>query len=281
MGDLEKLEPGRRRVLLLDGHISIKLAQAQLDKILASREFAHSERLRRFLRYTVEQLIQGQPERMKEYHLGLEVFGRDPSYDPRLDPIVRVEAHRLRSKLKHYYRTEGRKDHVIIELPKGTYVPVLRERRSASRKVEPIRPQPHAGSGQRIIAVLPFVILTAAKRTQFFAGCLAEDLMDSLAKISGLRVISRTSALQFKGKAHDVRRVGKRLGADAVVEGSVRKQGSRFRAHARLIDVADGCCLWSRSYNRTVKDLRAIEGDISRGIHRAIRASAQPRTNVA
>src|SRR4029453_4394786 len=96
-----------RKSLHLPAGISIDAIRAQVEKILASRFFAQSKRLTRFLRFTVEQAIQGQGDDLKEYLLGVEVFDRDPSFDPRIDSIVRVEAGRLRSRLKTYYETEG------------------------------------------------------------------------------------------------------------------------------------------------------------------------------
>ena len=95
--------------------------RAQLDKILASRAFAGAERPGRFLRFVVEQALAG--NQLKETLLGVEVFGRNPSYDPRLDGVVRVEAVKLRSRLKDYYETEGAADPVRIDLPKGGYLP--------------------------------------------------------------------------------------------------------------------------------------------------------------
>src|SRR4030095_5174256 len=79
----------------------------------------------RFLRFTVEQTIQGQANSVKESVLGMEVFDRPSSFDPRTDTIVRVEARRLRSKLKEYYEGEGRGDSVLIDFPKGSYVPAF------------------------------------------------------------------------------------------------------------------------------------------------------------
>ncbi len=98
-------------------------ARLELDRILASQSFASSERLSRFLRFTVEQALLGHGEQLKEYCLGVSVFDRDEAYDPRTDPIVRVEAGRLRSKLSKYYESEGRDDPVRIEFPRGSYVP--------------------------------------------------------------------------------------------------------------------------------------------------------------
>lgn len=97
--------------------------RAQLRRILASREFAASERMRRFLEFVVSQSLAGNTASLKEYTIGIEVFDRPATFDAAADPIVRVEARRLRSKLDHYYRREGRADEIVIELPKGGYAP--------------------------------------------------------------------------------------------------------------------------------------------------------------
>jgi hypothetical protein len=105
--------------------ISGEAIRAQVDRILASPGFIHSDRMARFLRYTIEQTIQGHADSLKESVLGMEVFDRAASFDPRTDTIVRVEARRLRSKLKEYYEAHGQHDAVLIEFPKGTYVPIF------------------------------------------------------------------------------------------------------------------------------------------------------------
>ncbi len=105
--------------------MSLEAIRAQVERILASEAFTHSERLSRFLRFTVEQAIQGRGETIKEYPVGVEVFDRGESYDPRTDPIVRVEAGRLRSKLREYYDTRGRDDPIRIGFQKGSYIPTF------------------------------------------------------------------------------------------------------------------------------------------------------------
>ena len=97
-----------------------------LRRILASKPFLGSERLRRFLQFIVEQTLLGRTAGIKEYALAVEVFDKEASFDPRVDPVVRVEAGRLRSKLREYYEVEGQADPVRIDLPKGTYIPVFR-----------------------------------------------------------------------------------------------------------------------------------------------------------
>jgi Tol biopolymer transport system component len=107
------------------GGLPDEVVQTELKKILLSQTFSHSDRLRRFLRYCVEQAIAGHPENLREYVIGLEVFDRRADYSPASDPIVRVEARRLRGKLKDYYQNEGHQDPVIIDVPKGSYLPVF------------------------------------------------------------------------------------------------------------------------------------------------------------
>src|SRR5690348_2827400 len=88
-------------------HASRQSVEDQLNRILSSKLFAQSARMSRFLRFTVEHTLAGKADELKEYLIGVEVFDRSPSYDPRVDPIVRVEARRLRSKLQSYYQMEG------------------------------------------------------------------------------------------------------------------------------------------------------------------------------
>jgi tetratricopeptide (TPR) repeat protein len=99
--------------------------RAHIRKIIASRVLVRSERLARFLQFTVEETLAGHADQLKEFVIGMEVFDRRDNYDPRLDPIVRVEARRLRSKLAKYYEFEGRDDAIRIEYPKGGYSPVI------------------------------------------------------------------------------------------------------------------------------------------------------------
>ena len=113
-------------------HVGIpaELIRTELDRILASRVFVHADRASRFLRFIVDQTLAQDGASLKEYSIGTAVMGRSESFDPRVDPIVRVEAGRLRSRLKEYYETEGRDDSIKIDLPKGGYVPVFHERQS-------------------------------------------------------------------------------------------------------------------------------------------------------
>jgi hypothetical protein len=113
----------------------------QLDRLMASEKLRSSERLCRFLRFVVEKAVAGAGDEIKEYSVATIVYGRPSSFDPKTDSIVRVEASRLRSKLREYYEVEGLHDEVVVELPKGAYVPAFTRRSSSVQAIDPL-PEP-------------------------------------------------------------------------------------------------------------------------------------------
>jgi TolB-like protein len=237
-----------------------------LEKITSSAVFADSQRMARFLRFAVEESLQGNGCRLKEIVIGSEVFDRGADYDPRLDPIVRVEARRLRSKLLTYYEGEGKDDELIIELPKGTYQPVIRARASAPAKpvVEPVA-QPRDAT----IAVLPFANLDAAPDQQYFSDGLTEELIHALTRIPELRVIAWNTASHFRAE-QDIANIRSRLGVAYVLRGAVRRTAQRLRVTAHLIDTASGEYLWSETYNREILDVFTIQEQIAAVIVNAL-----------
>lgn len=123
------------------------------------------------------------------------------------------------------------------------------------------------------IAVLPFVDLSPGKDQEYFSDGLAEELLNSLTKVQGLRVAARTSAFQFKGKNEDLREIGQKLNVSTVLEGSVRKQGERVRISAQLIQVSDGLHLWSESYDRNLTDIFTVQEEIARAVSESLRVA--------
>lgn len=247
------------------GQLSAESIRTQLRKILSSRTFVRSERLARFLSFTVEEMLAGRGEELKEFVIGVEVFDKNEKYDPRMDPIVRVEARRLREKLRKYYETEGFTDPIQIEFPTGSYSPVVQTRDAA---------QVSGGSAattESAIAVLPFANLSSEQENEYFSDGLTEELINALTKVEGLRVVAWNSAAQLKGKTRDIRRIAEQLGVRAVLEGSVRRTADRLRITAQLIDTATGHYLWSETYERPSRDIFAIEDEISSAIVGALR----------
>jgi eukaryotic-like serine/threonine-protein kinase len=119
---------------------------------------------------------------------------------------------------------------------------------------------------QPSIAVLPFINMSGDKEQEYFSDGLAEEIINALAQIPGLKVIARTSAFAFRGREQDIRKIAGTLGVRTILEGSVRKSGNRVRITAQLIDAADGSHLWSERYDREMADIFAIQDDISQMI---------------
>ncbi len=121
------------------------------------------------------------------------------------------------------------------------------------------------------IAVLPFANMSDDKEQDYFSDGLAEEIITLLAQVSGLKVIARTSAFAFRGKEQDIRGIAEALGVSTVLEGSVRRAGSRIRVSAQLINAADGSHLWSERYDRELSDIFAVQDEISAAIAKALR----------
>ena len=106
-----------------------KAIREQLSRVLNSGPFRQSQRRQRFLKHIVKETLAGRSDRLTGYNLALEIFGRPATFDPAVDPFVRIEAARLREKLREYYDAEGQHDLIRINLPKGTYTPEIKIRR--------------------------------------------------------------------------------------------------------------------------------------------------------
>jgi TolB-like protein/cytochrome c-type biogenesis protein CcmH/NrfG len=142
----------------------------------------------------------------------------------------------------------------------------------------PAQPEPAPPPGQAV-AILPFVDLSPARDQEYFCDGIAEEIVNALCCVRGLRIASRTSAAQFKGRSVDVREIGKVLGVGAVLEGSVRRAGDRVRVTAQLVSATDGYHLWSESYDRRLEDVFAIQSDIAQRLVRALRGALTPHEN--
>lgn len=129
------------------------------------------------------------------------------------------------------------------------------------------------------VAILPFADMSPAHDHEYFCDGIAEEIINALCCVRGLRVASRTSAFQFKGRSADVREIGRALGVGAVLEGSVRKAGDRVRITAQLVSAGDGYHLWSESYDRQLEDVFAIQSDIAQRLVRALRGALTPSEN--
>jgi len=176
-----------------------------------------------------------------------------PEISPELEQIVnRALAKRQDSR---YEKAED----ILVDLDK------LRNKLVSSKE------QASTAKAQPSIAVLPFANLSADKENEYFSDGLAEDIIDALTQVPGLRVMARTSAFAFRGKEADVREIGARLNVEHILEGSVRKAGSRIRVTAQLVKASDGYHLWSQRFDREMTDVFAIQDEISQAIVEKLR----------
>lgn len=157
-----------------------------------------------------------------------------------------------------------------VEVYRNILGPKTREEAAGNRETSTPTRQP-SHEQQRSIAVLPFVNMSSDRENEFLSDGISEDLLNALSWIEGLRVAASTSCFAFKGRNEDIRKIGEALGVETVLEGSLRRVGTKLRITAQLIKVADGFCLWSERFDREMQDVFAIQDDITRAIMAALK----------
>jgi len=144
----------------------------------------------------------------------------------------------------------------------------------------PAAGEPSAGPGAESpipsIAVLPFADMSSNHDQEYFADGMAEEILNALAQVEGLHVVGRTSSFSFRGKQQDIRSIGKALGAGALLEGSVRKEGGRIRVTAQMVKAADGYHLWSETFERDATAVFAVQDEIARAVVAAMKGRLLP-----
>lgn len=240
----------QRSTLTTDGKLPDKAVREQLDRILDSATFQQVDRLKRFLRFVVLEAIEGRAHQLKEYVIGVQVFGKEDAFDPRTDPIVRVQARRLRARLLRYYAESGQSDAIIVELPKGGYVPIFR--RPDVRAVP--RPTLQAALLTRnTIAVLPVADHSPDGSLGYFCRGMHDEVVHALGGLRSLRVTSG-SGIGGEGDAG---------GAALVLTGSVRTSGARARISMQLADAGTGYYLWSEQLDVALTDILSAQEHVA------------------
>jgi adenylate cyclase len=165
--------------------------------------------------------------------------------------------------------------------PIGLYVVTLKEpatgRQSSSARPESTQSTQGRKAGIRSIAVLPFADLSAQHDQEYFSDGVAEEILNALTKVAGLHVPARTSCFAFRGTNVDAREIGKRLGVETLLEGSIRKAGNRLRIIVQLVDTQNGYHLWSERFDREIEDIFAVQDEIARSILDALGLSLTKR----
>ena len=261
--------------------------RAELERILASKSFQNAGRHSRLLRYVTEKTLAGEADQLKEYALGVEVFDRDASYDPRVDSIVRVEAGRLRARLDEYYANDGASSDVRITLPKGGYVAQFGT--SSPRVAAPSQPPRPRWSArlmlvaagiviiaavslwlsawrgrveQPSVAVLPFSQYSGNDQLSGLAAQLNDDVTSEMARLGTVGVVSHTSVMQFAGSRKPLREIAAALKADFLMEATVEAEPGGIRVVARLVNAATDRKVWVQDFHGRADALH----DVSRRI---------------
>jgi len=280
--------------------IAAEAVRAELDRVLASKGFQNAGRLSRLLRHVTEKTLAGETDQLKEYAVGIDVFDRNPSYDPRLDSIVRVEAGRLRSRLDEYYANGAAAGDIRIDLPRGGYVAQF-TRRSPASTAEPLIVSVESqapGPGRRLFIVLTGAVLIVAALAIWLswrsrpaspavavlafsehsgnaqltgtAAALTDDVTSELARLGRVGVVSHTSAMQFTGVRKPLREIAAALHAAFVVEGTIETEPAGLKVVVRIVDAATDRKIWVRDYHGRMEALHELSRDIADGIATAV-----------
>lgn len=272
------------------GEPEVAAVRAQLDRILDSPGFRATPKRRALLRHLVEETLAGRGELLKGFTIAVAVFDRDASFDSQTDPVVRLEARRLRTEIDAYYGTAGAGDPLQISIPKGHYRPIFAWRAGAPAPAAPPAPPPRAeappspvrarlrlalfglalvlaaaggwllnrsvsrpvqetvaGRGAPSVVVLPFQTLTSGEEARLLAAGITEDVVVGLMRFPGLRLYSMGP--DFPHAGGDPKTVGRDLGAQYVVRGSLRSSGETVRIVVQLDDARSGEVIWSERYD--------------------------------
>jgi TolB-like protein len=224
--------------------------QAQAEKLLQATTFARSNRSRKLLKYLVDQTLAGNAKRLKQYSIATDALGRSSDFDPDTDPIVRLEASKLRRALDDYYLRSGSNDPVRISVPKGRYVPSfeLMDEKADSATAMPapanINFTPSALSVQRLL-IVPFQAQIESDASQFIIDGVFEQLNVELARYSDIALVTEP-----KGEyVSDPVGAGNKARARFVISGSVRQNGEQIRITVRLHDTRSNSIIWIECFD--------------------------------
>ena len=231
-----------------------KQVREELDRILQYSGYFRSTRSKNFLKYITDQTLAGNSRRLKQYLIATEVLGRGSDFDPDTDPVVRLEATKLRRALDDYYLREGANDPVRISIPKGSYVPAF-ERidpdAHGARDAAALRIDSHmvtSGVRQRLL-ILPFNVQTETQPCQALAHGSREQLIVELARYRDISVIAQPQSEDLLGASTDRILADKNMQAGFAMSGSVRQDDECIRLTVRLHELQAGSIIWIECFD--------------------------------
>ncbi|WP_046153917.1 hypothetical protein [Robbsia andropogonis] len=249
-----------------------------LHAVLQSETFRRAKRLRELLRYLVSETLAGRGDRLKQFTIAVDAFGRDGGFDPRIETSVRTEAWRLRTRLERYYRTEGAMDLVRISLPKGGFAPTFQFKTGSIATTasttttttamaavrSPVREQPRPR-----LLVLPFSGLNI--EDPYLVASFHDEISLYLANLPSLAVLSRGSSQKFGQATMDLPLIVRASQVSYVMEGSLFRQGSTYRLNLGIVDPIRDVTVWSGRHEQQVDDMmgfqRKVATDVAASVH--------------
>lgn len=252
----------------------------QVKRILSCRDFDASERNRRFLEYVVEETIEGRAERIKAYSIATSVFGRNESFDPQQDAIVRIEAGRMRRSLEHYYLTSGLSDPIRISIPIGSYVPSFSLPQAEADAQQASSPAPPAHSAARepvhrpTVQVSEFVAEGSADGIIDLARGITRRVIVGLTRFTDLAVVGPSSP-EGHSKPNDSAAPRCERGIDFILSGAIAHAEGHLSAEVLLRDTSTGQYIWSDDFELTyaADSAATVRGQIA---DRVVAAVGQP-----
>jgi TolB-like protein len=224
---------------------SPEMVHTQLERILGSNTFKEAERLKKFLQFIAEQTLHGNEDQLKQYTIATSAFDRGDEFDPQKDPIVRIQAARLRERLNKYYQTEGKKDPLLIIIPKGSYVPIFsRQGKFEDNYVHNDLPQTTEPS----IAVFPFKNLTGKESLQYIADGFTEELIITLSSYKYVTVIRAFNKTEDPLNSTDNRTFNQ---IEFLLNGSIRFNREKIKVIVTLSDANSDEVIWGNEFFET------------------------------
>lgn len=242
----------------------------QVDRIVSSPSFLPSRRLIDFLQYVTNKALAGEASAIKQYTIGVEVYKRNADFDPKTNPLVRIEARRLRRVLQRYYNTQGKRDRILIEIPRGTYAPLFSWSNQSGKDAAPaddIKSRDRRNIDPPVVAVFPFKY-EGDDQHEYLADGLAEALTIGFSQFPELRIMAYCTTAQFKNRLNDLQEIAASFAIDFALSGVLRIIGDSLRVSVHLFDVGTGEQLWSYQYNDLLapENLFKIEDTILKNV---------------
>lgn len=242
-------------------HTSINrdLIEEQLQQLLSSRTFRNSHLLSSFLKHVVEKTLAGENNEIKEYTIATQVLKRPADFNPQVDAVVRIHAGRLRQLLSRYYEGEGINDTTLIEVPKGSYVPVFKTRISEEKEPLPAVASSRSMAGSNgdkpagrkaTVGVFPFQDLNPEHSNNDFNYTLGEQLSIDLARFQHLSVMSYLSMRNAALDNYVIGDLHKLYDVDYILSGSTRFTDDSIRINVQFLCAETGTLVWTQTYMR-------------------------------